>query len=67
IEKILKESPKIEAPPEPEKNIRIFKDVRVFTNTIRQAIDMMRRSGIDATTDKIEEDGYIKYTITIPK
>lgn len=49
------------------KNIRIFKDVRIFVNTIRQAVDMMKQSGIAAKSNKREYEDYIEYTITIPK
>ena len=47
--------------------IRIFKDVRIFSNTIRQAVDMMKRSGIEAETEKKEDEYFIEYTIKIPK
>lgn len=46
---------------------RVFQDVRIFTNTIRQAVDLMRRSGIEATANKTENENYIEYTIIIPK
>ncbi|MBQ3573189.1 MAG: nucleoid occlusion protein [Clostridia bacterium] len=49
------------------KNMRVFKDLRIFTNTIKQAVDMMKRSGIDAKARKKEDDNYIEYTIVIPK
>jgi len=49
------------------RNIRIFKDVRIFSNTIRQAVDMMKKSGILAQTSKVENEDYIEYTIKIPK
>lgn len=48
-------------------NIRVFKDVRIFSNTIRQAVDMMKKSGILAETTKIENEEFIEYTIKIPK
>lgn len=48
-------------------NIRVFKDIRIFSNTIRQAVDMMKKSGILAQTSKIENEEYIEYTIKIPK
>ena len=48
-------------------NIRVFKDVRIFSNTIRQAVDMMKKSGIHAQTTKVENEEYIEYTIKIPK
>lgn len=49
------------------RNMRVFKDLRIFTNTIRQAVDMMKRSGIDARAKKRESETYIEYTIVIPK
>ncbi len=49
------------------KNLRVFKDVRIFTNTIRQAVDMMRKSGIEAKANKKETPDSIEYTIVIPK
>lgn len=47
--------------------IRVFKDMRIFSNTIRQAVDMMKKSGIDAKSVKTENEEYIEYTIKIPK
>ena len=41
--------------------------MRIFTNTIKQAVDMMKRSGIEATAKKRESDDKIEYTIVIPK
>lgn len=49
------------------KDIRIFKDVRIFSNTIKQAVDMMKKSGIEAQTSKTESEEFIEYTIKIPK
>ena len=48
-------------------DIRVFKDVRIFSNTIRQAVDMMKKSGIAAKSTKVENEKYIEYTIKIPK
>lgn len=48
-------------------NIRILRDVRIFSNTIRQAVDMMKKSGIAAETEKREDEDFIEYTIKIPK
>lgn len=50
-----------------KKNIRVFKDIRIFVNTIRQAVDMMKQSGIAAQSNKREFEDYIEYTIKIPK
>lgn len=43
------------------------KDMRLFTNTLRHAIDLIRRQGIEATSTETEYDDYIEYTITVPK
>ena len=57
--------------PSPEKTprngIRVFKDVRIFSNTIKQAVDIMKKSGVDAETFKTENEEFIEYTIKIPK
>ena len=45
----------------------VIKDVRIFVNTIHQAIDTMRLAGIDAQSDKTDTDNFIEYTIRIPK
>lgn len=45
----------------------IFKDVRIFVNTISKAIDTMRMSGINAISEKSETDEYIEYRVKIPK
>ena len=49
------------------KSIRIFKDIRIFSNTIKQAVDMMKQAGIQATSIKNETDDFIEYTVMIPK
>ena len=52
----------------PKRNIlKIFKDVRIFVNTVNRAIETMKASGIDAETDKTETDEYIEYRVKIPK
>lgn len=61
-----------EEPPEPAaerdvKSVRVFKDVRIFSNTIKQAVNMMKQAGIDALTEKSENEEYIEYIIKIPK
>ncbi len=51
-------------PPHPP---RTFKDIRIFSNTIKKAVDLMNRSGVNAVTNRRENDEYIEYTIKIPK
>lgn len=56
---------------EPQKGqatmVGIFKDVRLFVNTINNAVDTMRSAGIDADSNKVETDDYIEFTVRIPK
>lgn len=47
--------------------IRVFKDVRIFVNTVNKAIETMRASGIDAQSDKTETEDYIEFRVKIPK
>nr|WP_094550015.1 nucleoid occlusion protein [Petroclostridium xylanilyticum] len=49
------------------KQIRAFRDIRIFVNTIKQAIDMMKQSGIDAKASHEDKGEYIEYVIRIPK
>lgn len=47
--------------------VTIFKDVRIFVNTVNRAIETMKRSGIDAESNKTETDDYIEFVVKIPK
>ena len=57
------------AKPKPKKRTThpIYKDFRIFVNTVNKAIKTMQDSGIDAVSDKTETDDYIEYRIKIPK
>lgn len=47
--------------------ILVLKDLRLFTATIGHAIEVMKQAGIEAKTQKTEDDLNIIYTIVIPK
>ena len=47
--------------------IPLFKDIRIFSNTVKQAVDMMKKAGVNAETKKKETDSYIEYFIRIDK
>lgn len=52
----------------PKKQIlRGFKDIRIFINTLNNAVDTIRRAGIDADSVKTETDEYVEYIVRIPK
>ena len=47
--------------------IKVFKDIRIFVNTVNKAIATMKESGINAESDKTETDEYIEFRVRIPK
>lgn len=64
IESYLQPKKKSEPTKKPK---RLFRDVRIFVNTIKQAVDIMKQSGIHADMEKVENDDYIEYVVRIPK
>jgi ParB family chromosome partitioning protein len=46
---------------------KAIKDIRIFVNTIRQAIDLMKRSGVNAKAAQIDRGEYVEFIIRIPK
>lgn len=51
-----------------KRNIKfLFRDVRIFMNTITHAVDTMRQAGIEADSEQTEDEKYITYTVRIPK
>lgn len=47
--------------------ISLFKDIRIFSNTVNQAVDMMKKAGIEAKTKKRETEEFVEYFIRIEK
>lgn len=45
----------------------ILKDLRLFTSAINRAVEVMRQAGIQADSNKTEDERAITYTIVIPK
>ena len=62
ISQILSSDSRKKQPP-----MKLFKDVRIFVNTLNHAVDTMRRAGIEADSAKSETDEYIEYIVRIPK
>ena len=54
-------------PPKQRSHVRVVRDVRIFVNTIHHAVDTMRSSGINAVSEKTENDEFLIYTVLIPK
>ena len=45
--------------------IPVVKDVRIFTNTVKKALDIMRESGVDADMQKRDFDWGVEYVIKV--
>jgi len=45
----------------------LIRDVRVFFNTVNHALDIMRRGGIDAQSQRRDGEDYIEYVVRIPR
>jgi len=50
-----------------KKVITVFKDLRIFTNTLNKTIKDMRDAGLVVDVDKEDRDDYIEYTIRLPR
>ncbi len=48
-------------------NLKGYKDMRIFLNTLNHAVDAIRKAGIEADTAKSETDQYFEYVIRISK
>lgn len=44
----------------------LFRDVRLFANTIQKAVETMQAAGIPAASQKMQFDDYIEYRVRIP-
>ena len=53
--------------PKKGKTLYIFKDVRLFINTVTRVVDTMRRSGVTAVMDRREDEDSVCFTISVPK
>ncbi len=67
IESLMTPIPVLEEPKSKMSRTFIVKDIRIFMNTINNAIDMMKKSGIQAVTQKKETEDYIECVVRIPK
>ncbi len=47
--------------------VPLFRDIRIFSNTLKQAVEMMNKAGVPANSKKNETDDYIEYVVRINK
>lgn len=50
-----------------KKLTQAIKDIRIFVNTIRQAVDTMKKSGVKAKAAHLDKGEYVEFIIRIPK
>lgn len=58
------------APPKPPKRSKpkiYIRDIRLFLNTLHRGLDIMQRSGLNASCGQEEDEDTLTLTITIPK
>ncbi|OPZ94849.1 MAG: Nucleoid occlusion protein [Firmicutes bacterium ADurb.Bin419] len=46
---------------------KAIRDIRIFVNTIKQAIDLMKKSGVDAKAAQFDRGSYVEFIVRIPK
>lgn len=46
---------------------RVLKDVRIYINTIKQAVNLMNKSGVKAVLNQVEGDDYLEFIVRISK
>lgn len=46
---------------------KAIKDIRIFVNTVRQAVDIMKKSGVNAKAVQIDRGEYVEFVVRIPK
>jgi ParB family chromosome partitioning protein len=66
IERFSKQDKEKEKAPE-KKFTRAIKDIRIFINTVRQAIDLMKKAGVNAKAAQLDRGDYVEFIIRIPK
>ncbi len=54
-------------PPSPPPRTAPIRDVRLFLNTVRHAVDTMKRSGVCASVSKTETTDYIEFLVRVAK
>jgi len=50
-----------------KKQTKAIKDIRIFVNTVKQAIDLMKKSGVNAKAAQLDRGEYIEFIVRIPK
>ncbi|ABY93664.1 nucleoid occlusion protein [Thermoanaerobacter brockii subsp. lactiethylicus] len=65
IDKITKQQEQVKK--ENKKMMKFYKDIRIFVNTVKQAVDLMKKSGVPAEYIENDKEEYIEFVIKISK
>ena len=49
----------------PKQHTWIYRQSRLYINTLNHTIDAMKKAGIDCTSTKTQNDGFLEYTLRI--
>ncbi|MFW6264776.1 MAG: nucleoid occlusion protein [Bacillota bacterium] len=47
--------------------LTVYKDLRIFINTLNNSINEMKEAGLDVQVEKSEEDEFVEFKIRLPK
>ncbi|MGE4283128.1 MAG: nucleoid occlusion protein [Clostridia bacterium] len=67
IEKMIEKYTGVKDKISKKKQISAFRDIRIFTNTLKQAVDMMKNAGVHAKVTQNDHGEYVEYIVRIPK
>lgn len=66
-DKLVDQKLEAQQPPKQQRRTLVWKDYRIFLNTVQQAVSFMQESGIQAVSSKEETEEFYRFTVTIPK
>lgn len=49
------------------RSTKAIKDIRIFVNTVKQAVELMKRSGVNAKAAQLDRGEYVEFIVRIPK
>jgi len=58
---------KKEVKPTDKKFTKAIKDVRIFINTVKQALELIRKAGVNARAAQFDRGDYLEFIIRLPK
>ncbi len=68
VDKAIEKLTRVKTDSEREKKFnKSIRDIRIFINTIRQAVDMMKKSGVNAKAAQLDRGEYVEFIIRVPK